>query len=254
MSGRFLRIFFFVAVFVLAAACGQRSKITDFVKQQDIDAAEYFSDRVTEFSVKVYYEDAAAPYAGAPLGGSNTWDITFQSFTELFKAHTARRITVPRELSAMTPIGRKNVSVWDEKQLTELAKNLATAEEPGQKVALVIFIHGNYQSEDAVLGLHFSGLRAAFIFKDNLQKFGGSDQFLRRMEQATVVHEVGHVVGLVNNGVPMAVPHEDAAHPHHSTDSLDVMYWDIATVVSRTNETNLFGKNSLADGQAYHLR
>jgi predicted Zn-dependent protease len=240
-------------LFLLSAACGQRSKFTDFVRQQDIDAAEYFSDSVTDFEVKVFYESSAPPFTGALNSQSNTWEITEQSFTELFRTHTRRKITVPRQLSQMTSFPQKNVSVWDEAQLTAVAQSLMPPAAPGQMLALVIFLHGNYKGEDTVLGLHFSGLKVAFIFKDNLMRFTGTDEFLRRIEQATVVHELGHVVGLTNNGVPMASPHEDTEHPHHSTDTDDVMYWDLVTVVSRIERLNLFGRFSLADAHAYHL-
>ena len=241
-------------LFLLSAACGQRTKTTDFVRQQDIDAAEYFSDRVTEFKIKVFYEESIEPAVGPIDGAASAWVITFESFVELFKTHTARIVTVPRTLAEMTEINRKNVAEWDEAKLVALANSLPVPSSPGQAIAAVIYVRGNYKGENTVLGLHFSGVRAAFIFKDNLTRFSGTEDFLKRLEQATVVHELGHVIGLVNNGVPMVTPHEDFEHPHHSTDVDDVMYWDLVTVVSHLNRSSLFGKNSLADAQAFHQR
>lgn len=239
-------------LFLLSAACGQRSKVTDFVRQQDIDAAEYFSDRVTDFQVRVFYEQGIEPATGPIDGAASAWVLTFDSFSELFNTHKGRKVTVPRTLAQMTAIPRKNVAEWDELRLVALANSLSTGAAPGQVVAAVIFIGGNYKGEDTVLGLHFSGVRAAFIFKDNLTRFSGTQDFLNRIEQATVVHELGHVIGLVNNGVPMAIPHEDPEHPHHSTDIEDVMYWDLVAAVAHINRSSLFGKNSLADAHAFH--
>lgn len=39
------------------------------------------------------------------------------------------------------------------------------------------------------------------------------------------LHEVGHLIGLVDNGVPMVTPHNDADHGAHDVDSDCVMYW-----------------------------
>jgi hypothetical protein len=44
------------------------------------------------------------------------------------------------------------------------------------------------------------------------------------VEQATVVHEFGHLAGLVDNGVPMVSPHLDPEHAKHCTNEVCVMY------------------------------
>ncbi len=38
-------------------------------------------------------------------------------------------------------------------------------------------------------------------------------------------HETGHLLGLVNLGVPMVTDHEDPDHPHHDASPYCVMYW-----------------------------
>ena len=248
---RFASILF--AGFFLISACSQRSKMTDYVRQQDLDVAGYFSDSVTEFVVDVFYEASAVPFTG-PLENSEntTWDITDHSFKELFKAHTNRRVIVPHELSEMIMFADRKVTSWDEKQLIALADSLIRPPTATRQTASVIYISGSYLGERTVLGIHFSGYKVAFIFKDNLSLFSGGTSFLRRIEQATVVHELGHVIGLVNNGLPMQVPHEDPEHPHHTTDPDDVMYWDLVGSANRADKLMLFGKKSLADAQGFH--
>lgn len=238
---------------MFVSSCGQRSKITDYAKQQDLDVAGYFSDSVTKFSVDVFYESTAEPYTG-PIEDSpnNTWDITEQSFAELFKTHTRRQIFVPHQTTEMRTFPERHVQTWDEKQLIALATSITRVPTGSEQIANVIFIKGSYMGESTVLGIHFSGYKVAFIFKDNLKRFSGGTAFLRHIEQATVVHELGHVVGLVNNGLPMVQNHEDAVHPHHSLDSDDIMYWDLIAAVSQIKRLILFGKYSLADAQAFH--
>lgn len=236
-----------------ASACGQQKKITDYVRQQDIDSAEFFSDSVTEFAVDVYYEASAAPFTG-PLTDSpeRTWAITRQSFIEVFKTHVRRKVSVPQDLPAMRAIPDNNIVSWDEKQLMALSKSLDTPPVTGRATAKVIFIKGNYQGQSTVLGIHFSGVKTAFVFKDGITLFAGGIPFQQRIEQATVVHELGHVIGLVNNGVPMVAPHEDSEHPHHTTDPDDVMYWDLISTATRSDRLILFGKKTLDDAHAFH--
>ena len=47
---------------------------------------------------------------------------------------------------------------------------------------------------------------------------------VEQIEKATLLHEVGHAMGLVNNGLPMVRPHEDAANPGHSSNEGSVMW------------------------------
>jgi hypothetical protein len=64
------------------------------------------------------------------------------------------------------------------------------------------------------------------VYVDNAEGSGPlvTDQ---EVEGYTLVHEFGHMMGLVNNGCPMVSPHEDTTHPSHDTDSDSVMYWQV---------------------------
>ena len=52
------------------------------------------------------------------------------------------------------------------------------------------------------------------------------------LEQSTLVHELGHAFGLVNDGVALTSAHEDAAHAHHCTNEKCVMNWSAERVGS----------------------
>ncbi|MAQ17938.1 MAG: hypothetical protein CMN30_24460 [Sandaracinus sp.] len=74
-------------------------------------------------------------------------------------------------------------------------------------------------------------------------------------------HEAGHVIGLVNTGIPMVEDHEDPDHPGHTTDEDGVMYWayetasvsDLLLARMGTGSDRLFhwGPASLADVAAF---
>ncbi|MFQ6012464.1 MAG: hypothetical protein ACE5LS_02315 [Thermoplasmata archaeon] len=79
-----------------------------------------------------------------------------------------------------------------------------------------------------------SALAAAYtasslaIFKDVISRAtlrpGPS---LAEVEASVLVHEVGHLMGLVNLVYTSDLDYEDPAHPFHSDNSTDVMYWAI---------------------------
>lgn len=52
-----------------------------------------------------------------------------------------------------------------------------------------------------------------------------ADQVCAVSEATVLVHEVGHIFGLVNNGLPMVEDHQDTEHGRHSNNSDSVMYW-----------------------------
>ncbi len=222
-----------------------------------------FSDSVTEFKLNVFYEVGASPYVGnIGLTTNQTWDITKSSYQALFQNHPGRTVTVPSTLAQMTQIPDVGRSVWSSNTLISLAEQYVPAQVSGTQINMsVIFLNGTFEGNSNILGVHLRGHQFSFVFKDVVVTTGGDSVSQRYVEQATVVHELGHSIGLVDNGLPMAVNHEDSSHTHHTTNSNCVMYW---TVDSRSsilaslsnfilaNQLNLFGPESLADGRAYH--
>jgi hypothetical protein len=87
----------------------------------------------------------------------------------------------------------------------------------------------------------------------------GLSNIQRYVEQSTLVHELGHAIGLVNNGVPLVSAHQDGPHGAHCTDTSCVMYWQNegasamaawATQYVLSNSTILFKADCLADVDA----
>jgi hypothetical protein len=98
-----------------------------------------------------------------------------------------------------------------------------------------IWLEGGYDTGGAgtVLGVAWSN-RYLVIFPDAIaEACEGNplteERLCREAESAVWVHEVGHVIGLVNNGIPMVTDHEDPDHPGHTGDPDGVMYWAYET-------------------------
>lgn len=83
---------------------------------------------------------------------------------------------------------------------------------------------------NGVLGVSYLNTSACLFGKTIAANSGGVGQANRTTLTATVLeHELGHLLGLVNNGTAMQVPHEDAAHPAHCNNKDCLMYYAAET-------------------------
>jgi hypothetical protein len=102
---------------------------------------------------------------------------------------------------------------------------------PATKALYMQYLDGGFEADDQdsrVLGVAYSP-SSICIFKDNITAAapGRLGQFADDVEKAVIVHELGHMLGLVNNGVGMVAPHEDTTHPKHDTNTACVMYYAV---------------------------
>ena len=91
-----------------------------------------------------------------------------------------------------------------------------------------IFPSGEYET-DGVLGVAVDASTVA-IFGDSVDDAAGpfiSRPSAEEVENSVLVHEFGHLLGLVNLVYTSPVDHEDTEHPGHSNNEDSVMYWAI---------------------------
>lgn len=91
----------------------------------------------------------------------------------------------------------------------------------GTMALFYLFVDGSYAGGSSVLGLSYAASSIA-VFPRIIP--GGPDAGI---ESTVLVHEFGHEIGLV--GLVGSASNEDMAHPGHSTDPNDVMYWQVET-------------------------
>lgn len=75
-----------------------------------------------------------------------------------------------------------------------------------------------------VIGVAYSGSSCA-VFAATIRDEAGLLVSADSVARIVLIHEAGHLMGLVNLGAPMMNPHEDTAHPKHSLNPDSVMYW-----------------------------
>lgn len=94
--------------------------------------------------------------------------------------------------------------------------------------ASIWIVFATHSSDDSssgrVIGVAYAGSSCA-VFAASIEELSGLFVSADSVERVALVHEVGHLMGLVNGGTPMVTPHEDTAHPRHSSNPDSVMYW-----------------------------
>lgn len=110
-------------------------------------------------------------------------------------------------------------------------------------VTYVLYVNGNSAqdtSQGSVLGLAYSH-NTIVMFDETINNAANLRFSSTAIEEAVLVHEFGHILGLVNNGIDMVNPHEgrdsDGKPNRHSDNTASVM----TPAVETTDILNLIG-------------
>lgn len=190
----------------------------------------------TELSIDVFYEEGAEPLVGNTTGGKPFWEITQDNLDAIFEDRTPSvQVKVPTTLGEMHALEAQNQSSWTLAEIEALATQHAIkAENKTQARIFVVWLRGylekNGEAQTSILGVSLSGTSIVAIFKDVIESGSSSETSIvaRYLEQSTLVHELGHALGLVNGGVPMQSEHEDPNQGHHCSNDSCVLYWQNA--------------------------
>jgi len=93
----------------------------------------------------------------------------------------------------------------------------------------ILYLNGEYEDNDQTLGLAYTG-SSFVLFKEQIEEVQFGFISAEEVERSVIVHEYGHLLGLINNGYESPHDHEDPDHPHHSSNDESVMYWSIETL------------------------
>jgi hypothetical protein len=187
-----------------------------------------FDPSVTKVVVEIDYETNQQPYTGNIIGFGDTFAPMMANIDRLF-AHK-KTLTIPQTLPEMENIG----TIPDEELTVADISAIANAnrqqhDSAGVKTYYIVFVSGHYADGNGVntgvLGVSFGDTIA--MFKDVIKGTASVTQpnAERYVEQSTLIHELAHSIGLVDNGVPMVATHKDATHGAHCNNDQCVMYW-----------------------------
>jgi hypothetical protein len=132
----------------------------------------------------------------------------------------------------LAPGGSEHVWTFDE--LDAFSRQHASDDADGPVSIHVLFVDGSYASAEdggTVLGLAW-GQRYIALFQDAIRSgcSGGvlgavSSESCEIAERNVWAHELGHVIGLVDNGLSLQTNHRDADHGRHDVSEGCLMYW-----------------------------
>lgn len=198
----------------------------------------------SKLAVEIDYADGQAPRSSAA-------SLLQQRIQE--RLNKAGGVTLQQ--TAFTPTD----SSYSVDELRALEAKHRNGQTGGDTIVLyVLYLNGHSDldtSEGKVLGVHY-GRESIAVFKESVDSssflglgFGSED-----LEKSVLIHEFGHALGLVNNGVGMVRPHEDADHPKHSSNQDSVMYWAVENTLGlpllSTTPPTQFDSDDVADLRA----
>lgn len=125
----------------------------------------------------------------------------------------------------------KNVYTAEDLRRTEKA-NRAHYTSGDTAVVYITLLNGQYENT-AALGVAYSASSFA-LFPERMSDATSALVLYNQIEEAVALHEVGHMLGLVNINYKSGRDHEDAEHHAHSKNSNSVMYWAVEDISLKT--------------------
>lgn len=117
-------------------------------------------------------------------------------------------------------------------EISAIESNFRTEYNNGDVLKLhLLFINGNSQDDNGdskILGVAYRNT-SSVLFENTIQS--NSDQINEPnridLETTVILHEIGHILGLVDLGTTMQNNHLDTAHDKHCNNNECLMFWQI---------------------------
>jgi hypothetical protein len=114
---------------------------------------------------------------------------------------------------------------WTAQEIVSTAAGAAQVESGREQVVLrLLFLNGTFEGKGGVLGVAVAGDVAA-VFSERIDAAAGVLVSPAIVEDAVTMHEVGHLLALVD--LLVGSGRGDPEHPGHSRNRRSVMYWQV---------------------------
>jgi hypothetical protein len=181
---------------------------------------------------EIDYLPGQEPYTGDLVTFGKIWGVFEANVGRLFQG-TGKTLEIPTELSEMEELTDVEGTEWTGEQIIEVAAQHRGSPSQGETATYyLVWLPGRFRDaqgvQDHVLGVSLGATGVIAIFKEVIEGLSISPgtEVEKYVEQATVIHEVGHAIGLVG-AVPLASDHEDATHLGHCANDGCLMYYAV---------------------------
>ncbi len=215
-----------LALVLLLAACQGQDLLSLPVDPLDYVQAEPYGGLLIEIDAADALELDAEALDSAAL-----------TLTELLDKPLGVGWELQSGLAATEPAGG-----WTEESLRDLATGAFDGNGTDIVHAHVLLLSGRWAEDpDQTLAVSWANRHVA-VFADALteactnldgEELNGQGQREKACEETqriVLLHELGHVIGLVNNGLPVQSAHEDADHPFHDVGEDCLMHHSVEDV------------------------
>lgn len=197
---------------VLTGPTGSADKLAVGASAHDLLAANTY----TQLNIEIQYAPGMKPQ-----------DQSVSNLVSFLNTYLNKPGGINVSLSQVGSIGKTPVTADDLAAFTDAHRTRYT---DGSQLSLYIYFADADFSEKGVAGVSFRNTALAILEKTVQANSGGFNQAGRvKVESGVLEHEMGHLLGLVNNGTSMTVAHEDSSHKAHCNNSNCLMYYAIET-------------------------
>ena len=223
---------------------------------------------VTTLAIEVDYATNAQP---ASANDGALYDLVRANVGRLYQG-TNVTIDIPSKVSSLEELKDVTGQDFTGEQLQAIAaKHRGQLSTATTLTFYVVYVDGYYndgaQKRTDVLGVSLGNTGIIGMFAPVIKEVGSGGrlpiQTQRFASETTLIHEISHAIGLVNNGVALTSAHHDSANGKHCTSTECIMYYtnestnslrDFVTRVVRGGDSILFDSACLADIDATHAK
>ncbi len=153
-----------------------------------------------------------------------------------------RPATIDHARSVLAAVSGKDVAVttgsldggarqWTAAEIRSLADAAGAAQSRDRAVLRILYLRGGFAESEQSVGVAVRGDVAA-VFADRVSEAAGVLGDVGAVEDAVTIHEIGHLLGLVD--LVLATGREDPEHPGHSPNRDSVMYYAVESTLVGT--------------------
>jgi hypothetical protein len=221
-----------------------------------------FAPLTKRLSVEIDYVPGAEPFVKS-AGGADPWKVFRDNANAILDGKID--VVVPAGLDGMERLSDVTAKEFDRADLVAIAQKHRGGVTTSDTVSLyILFLDGKFKDTDGSVsdntaGVSVRGTGIIAMFKPVLTDGFKDPASPVYMEQTTLIHEFGHAIGLVDDGISPTSPHRDDAHGAHCKNPACIMYYkndlvkdgvDFAATYLAPRHGILFGSECLADTRA----